>query len=239
MRLWRVFALLLLLAQPAAAQVAFDAGSEHQNNNDGDATWAHTVSGSDRYLMAGCAYSDALTFTTATYNGDSMGTPIIDSRSTSRRLVVWALVAPDTGTNNVSIAWSDGNREPVCAAMSYTGVDQASPIGTVAEADGFGTTGTVVTSSASGNMVADWLVNNGGITGWTVGAGQTQIQQEVSASAGHNLATSYEAGGASVTMSWTWTGGVSWRHFAVPINASSGGPAPSAVKRCMLLGVCE
>ena len=237
MRHLRLALLLTLLASPVSAQVTFGAGTEHQNNNDGSASFSHTTSGADRWLAVGCVYSDSLTYTSATYAGVSMGAAIINSLAESRKLIAWAMVAPALGTNTVEVTWSDGNREPYCQAISFSGVDQATPYDAIpAAGTGFGTSSTINITSAAGDMVLQWAITSGGITGWTAGAGETEIHQAIGGGAAHNLLTSYEAGAASVTMSSSWTNSTSWRVFGMNLNASSGSP-PTSAPLLMLLGV--
>lgn len=228
----------VLWAASAQAQVAFDAGSEHQNNNDGSCSWSHTTAGSNRVLYLAIVYIDALTSMTASYNAVDMGAPFIDTRATNRRLVVWRMVAPATGANTATITWTDGNREPLCAGASFTGVDQVTPNDANVESDGLGTSSTHDVASAVGEMVMSWAVNAGVITAWTAGAGQTEIQQEVSALAGANLMTSYESGAATVTMSTSWTSSATWRQVSANINASGGAAACTGQMRLLGAGKC-
>jgi hypothetical protein len=234
----QILVLLVAMQVPVMAQVAFDAGSEHQNNNDGSASFSHTTSGSDRFLMVGCVNSESLTFTGATYNGASMGSAIIDTLAESRKVIVWGLVNPASGANTVEVTWSDGNREPYCQAMSFSGVDQSTPYDTIpTTASGFGTSSSQSITSEADDMVVQWVVTSGGITGWTAGAGETEIHQAIGGGAAHNLLTSYEAGDTSVTMSSSWTGGTSWRTAGMNLNAGGAGPPPSSCAgRIMLMG---
>jgi hypothetical protein len=76
-------------------------------------------------------------------------------------------------------------------------------------------------------MVMDVLVLGNGATGVTVDGTNTLVN-DIQVGAGdvgqpNALASSYEAGAATVTPSWSWTGFVAHVQWAWNINADAGG----------------
>lgn len=234
MRKYLLTLVLLLWATTAQAQVAFDARSEISSTTGTTSlTVAHTTSGSNRVLYcvgtSGGGLVD-ITTVTATYNSVSM-TAIADVTVVgSRTHRWWRLVAPATGANNVVFSWS-GNNYMRAICSSYTGVDQTTPEDSVVTVDGSGggTSSTFnVTTGATNDMVVDALVATNGITTVTAGASQTEVNQEIADGTGagmNGIASSYEAGAASVTMSWSWSGFVSYAGSAFNLNAAGAGGA--------------
>ncbi|HJT91850.1 MAG TPA: hypothetical protein VJ777_07895 [Mycobacterium sp.] len=229
--------LCVLLPLEVSAQVALDTSTEQQSSNAGSVTWSHTISGSDRFLLVGCTNSDTLTWS-ATYNSVSMGTPIINA-DPNRPLVLWGLVAPATGANNIVVSWTDGNREPYCIASSYTGVDQSTPYDTPpAPTDAGGTSTSLNVTSATNDMVVDYAVMSVGVTTLTVTAGgQTELQQQVgNAAPGNAMGSSYKAGATTTTMSWSWSGFSSYNQWGINLNAAGAPPASTCTGGMLTMG---
>lgn len=111
--------------------IAFDSGNKGVSPGSTSLTISQTCSGSDRVLLvfASCLNStNHLASATVTYNGVSMGSPIVTPHAdaASNFLYAWILVAPDTGTHDVVITPSAGAYLDAYAA-SFTGVDQSTP----------------------------------------------------------------------------------------------------------------
>ncbi|MFQ5918475.1 MAG: hypothetical protein ACE5I4_00345, partial [Thermoplasmata archaeon] len=142
-----------------------------------------------------------------TYNGVGLMQLINYSEAGDNAHVeMWYLVAPATGTNSVVITHSGAN-DVVGGATSWTGVDQSTPFGPTATADGTASPATVDVTSASNEVVLDVVAVRNAAT-MTVGAGQTQrwnLGVGVMDGGG-----SSEAGAATVAMSWTLTGTFEW-----------------------------
>lgn len=237
MRLLRsiVWVLVLALLVPVQlwAAVAFDARSEGEGATG--MTVSHVVgSGSNRALYAcvtqapgGGADVDAVT---ATYGGVASSgvlfTDITTHGSRHARVIYW--LAPASGTANIALSWAGGGNMRVVAA-SFDGVDQVTPHDAQQTVDGSGggTSSTVNVTSATNNMVMDCLTAAAGVTAVTVGAGQTEINQMTGDSGPgyQSIASSYEAGSTTTTMSWSWTGFSAYVGWAWDLNAASAGGA--------------
>jgi hypothetical protein len=149
-----------------------------------------------------CADGAPATVTGVTYNSVALAqiTNFTQLFSSNYRLECWYLVAPATGANNAIITWSASQARVCGVAVSFSGVHQTVPFGTVAKATGSSTAITVDVSSAAGELVFDIAACIGPGGDMTVGASQTQRVQSAS---DDRIGLSTEAGAATVTMSWT------------------------------------
>lgn len=213
--------------------VAFDARSEGERATSGTSlTVSHTCSGSNRALYAAIVYGSGaeldLSTVTATYDGVSMDVLFTDQTAANRPTRVFRLVAPNTGTHDIVFSWS-GNSFLRAVAASFTGVDQSDPDDTQTAIDGSGggTSSSGNISSATNNMTMDVLLVTNGVTGLAVtGTGQVEVNQIVADGVGAGylgIASSYSPGATTQTMSWGWTGFVSYRGWTWDINAATAG----------------
>lgn len=221
--------------------VAFDAASTGGGNapNTTAITWSHTCTGANLVLLVVVALrSDTATGTTITYN--SVALTLVRRLQQGTRgvtLEVWRLIAPATGANTVSVAAS-ANVVTAAAAISYTGVDQTTPVGTE-----------VTNDAASGNpSISSWNGGNAndvafacattGLNGagstLNVSGAQTQRanKEQDNASVYIRLNCADQTGGASVTSSWTSSDGNAWEAIGVPVKAA----AARKASRMLLVG---
>lgn len=207
--------------------VAFDAGSEAEGSGTGF-SWSHTTAGSDRALYTGVGHTpgdsepDAVS---ATYNSVAMDVLFTDvTTHSSRRTRVFRLVAPATGTNSIAFSWSGGSTFRGIGA-SFTGVDQSDPDDAHVTQDGGGggtSSSLAVTSGATDDMAVGILVTAAGVT--SLSTTDTEINQ-MSGGSTNTVAMSYQAGAASVTMDWSWTGFAAFVAWAFNVNASGAAAA--------------
>lgn len=195
------------------------------DTESGAITVSHTVAGSDRYLLVGFLQGSTdygLGFSSGpTYNGVSLS-ELVNSTNVSAnvRVRVYGLVAPATGANNLAFTYDAASEgRTVIAVRSFTGVHQSTPLGTIVPATAAGGTRTVDVASAVDELVVDMGLNRLGGT-VTVGAGQTQRVNQASAVGDQVGVSSDEAGAATVTMSWTSTGGDEWVLVGIPLKPS-------------------
>ncbi len=129
-------------------------------------TWSHTCSGSDRLLVVGVAFSqtDTGVTTTVTYNGVSMTSlgKAHTNNQTSGFVELFYLVAPATGTNTVSYTASTSG-DLGGGSVSFTGVDQTTPVANTATNFGTGTSVSLSVTNTSGNMVVDAMASGSDI----------------------------------------------------------------------------
>ena len=95
-------------------------------------------------------------------------------------------------------------------AMTFTGVNQATPLGTFASGTGDATSGSVdVTSAANELVFATMVLESSTDRDLVEGAGQTEWWDLFQTPA-TNGGGSTEAGAATVAMSWSWSGADKW-----------------------------
>jgi hypothetical protein len=188
--------------------------------NGASLSFSHDSAGSDRLLLVGVSMSNPGARTVSSISYDSQALSFVGSENNSNdksRIEIWSLVAPNTGTNNlvVTLSGANGNGFTV-GAMTFTGVDQATPLGTFSSASGHSAGGSTVVSSAAGELVFSTLniqsTNNEDLI---PDAGQTEhwdLHQNRADGGG-----STAPGAASVTMSWSF-GNDEWALGAVSIK---------------------
>jgi hypothetical protein len=186
-------------------------------------TFSHTISGSDRLLLVGISFNPNQNevVSSVTFNGSPLSLVGTATYSNDARAEIWQLVGPDLGTHDVVVTFDATLRYgAVAGAMSFTGVNQSTPLGTFAGNNGFSAGPATVNVSSGTNQTVFDTVACESCTSFTAGAGQTEIWNE-SASGGSVMgAASTEPGAATVTMSWTLGSSDYWAIGAVPINPS-------------------
>lgn len=140
----------------------------------------------------------------------------------------WIITGVSSGTYTVSVNWSGVLTQSTIVAYTCYGVDQATPVRTGSANKATATSATSVTVnvvSAVGDLVIDSVVVSAVDAGTpTIGTGQTAIGSCV-ANGTTNLdsCTSYEAGAATVDMSWTAATSEHWAINAFSLQPASVG----------------
>lgn len=109
-----------------------------------------------------------------TYNGASPPKLGNISSSNQSRIEIWYLKAPAVGTYNVVVNNSQSDNG-VVGIMSFSGVDQTTPFGTLATATGSGTSASVTVASASNELVYSVVAFNNASSNQTPGSGTNRI----------------------------------------------------------------
>jgi prepilin-type N-terminal cleavage/methylation domain-containing protein len=195
---------------------------------------SYTVAGSDRLMLVGVSIMNAAedeptdppgeAVSSITWNGTNL--TLVGSRITTDtddgRIEIWKLVAPATGTGNVVVTFNRAiTQEAVAGVVTFTGVDQSTPLGTFASNAGDNTTvGTLSVPSASGETVFGVICAE--YESLTASSGQTEhwnaYFSSTAAAGGTKVATS-----SSVTMSWNLNPGTTnhWAIGGVSVKPSS------------------
>ncbi|MDH5515754.1 MAG: cadherin domain-containing protein, partial [Gammaproteobacteria bacterium] len=168
--------------------------------------------------------------TGVTYNGSALsllGT--VQDAGSNVRVELWQMVAPADGTHDVVVSFSQSMTEGgIAGVMTFNGVDQTTPLGSFASAQGIGTTASVDISTAAGDLVFSTM----GVDGSTddvlnPDAGQTEywetFQPGTEGAGSTKVATS-----TSETMSWTFLSN-QWAIGGVAIKASDGANAAPVI----------
>src|SRR5450432_2087508 len=162
------------------------------------------------------------TATSVTYNGAALTFAGASTNGTVRT-EIWYLVAPTAGSHSVVVTAPVAS-DVTASSISFTGVDQTTPVGTFVSNLGTGTTAAVVATTAVGDPVVD-IVGAVTTTAPTI-AGTTQTLRNAnntSSGVNHIVSGQSTAYGqaAPITMSWV-TPNVDWAIAALPIKASTG-----------------
>ncbi|MFZ1721290.1 MAG: hypothetical protein WAU07_02180 [Microgenomates group bacterium] len=163
--------------------IAVDAVTYDAVTTSTSASFSHTTSGSDRVLLV---YTYAFNanvdpdVTGITYNGVSMSKVTESSiQYVANRYIevqVWQLVAPATGSNTVSITYAGTYTKTSASAISFTGVDQSTPIGSSGTNSSTNAHPSVTFSTTNSNsiIVGGSLSRGGDTDPFTPGMGVTE-----------------------------------------------------------------
>jgi hypothetical protein len=181
-------------------------------------TWAHTCTGANRLLTVhlGCTGNSSTPLTSGTYNGVAL----VSSAQTFDNFAGWTrtfyLVNPSEGTNNVVLTTGTGISNGRAISRSWTGVDQANPVGACVVGIGLSTTPSLTVPSASGEVIVDTVgANTTRITGATASQTDPKLSDASPARAGN----AYKAGETSVTLSWSVSSlTLAWVEHGLPIK---------------------
>lgn len=175
--------------------------------------------------------------------GGSGGTALTQVSTTlnaggNGRVSLWRLTAPAATSSTVYVDWGTNQDETLIIAVAVEDADQTTPNGTIATATGNATSPTVNATAVVGDLVLDFtffLDGNGNAMTFTVGSGQTSLQEIDGADLNfEGMAASREtAAGTSVTMDWT-IGGASlgntdWGSYAFAVNGGGAPPASTSL----------
>jgi hypothetical protein len=221
--------------------VAFDAvgpSSAGTGLNGTSSTWSHTCTGVNRLLTVGVAIglSDDTNSTVAvTYNGVSMTSAgLIHSGgagSASGYVQIFYLLAPATGANTVLVSHKVSGVATLAdieaGSVSFTGVDQVTPVSGIVTNGNIGASGSVSVTSAVGNMVVDAFCCGSGFGTGTSGQTNRWLTNFNSSTAAGSGAQSTAAGTSSVSMSYTFNSD-SWGLVAMNVSAVVASAIPVA-----------
>ncbi len=208
-------------------------------------TVSHTTAGANRLMLVGISMGNPAgnSVASVTYNGVALtfvGMHAIGIAPDEARVEVWALVAPSTGTHNVVVNLAGPNAGgTTVGVMTFTGVDQATPLGTFVSDAGNAANGTVNVSSAADELVFGVIAVEAGVSDYELvpGSGQTERWDLFEAEA--NGGGSTAAGASSVAISWTFDAANQWAIGAVPIHAANTAPTLDASRSPLLNSMNE
>jgi hypothetical protein len=211
--------------------IAFNAAS---STGDGAVTLlsqSHTAAGSDRCVIIGIHAEGGVSISSLAYGAQ---TPTLIGSHSNTETHLYRLVAPNTGAQTVTVNFSGSSSRCAMGILSYTGVDQVTPVGTMVQSDTSTDTVSVDATSAAGQLVVDFAMMAGGSI--SVGPDQTaRIDLDDWASVNRSLGMSDQAGAATVTMSWTAGGVTDGFILAVPLIAAAGAGGGQAARSSSFL----
>jgi uncharacterized protein (TIGR03382 family) len=192
-------------------------------------TWQHTVGANtfDRYLVVGISTGFAGATTgpnTVTYGTQGM-TQLASDNAGTTRVFLYGLVAPAQGTNTITVTWNAGSCNAVAGSVSYTGVNQTTPVGTAAVGvDSPAGLATVNVTTVQGDKVFSVLSSNAAATSATPVQSSAIVRWSALNSTELGAADTFNVTSpGTTTMSWTLTPNTAalWSLAAVPIHAST------------------
>lgn len=208
--------------------------------NASSVSFAHTTgTGTNRLMLVGVSWnagSTARTISSVTFTpsggGSALPLTVVLTQQAGTNLrysAIYSLLNPPSGVaGTVAVTFSGTVSNGIVAgAANFKGADQSTPLGTPAGANGSSTAASVTLSGLSGNeLVFDNLFQGASGSSQTVtaGAGQTQLWNEFVSNT-RAAASTEQAEGSSVTMSWTASSRTPWAIAAVPVNPAPAGPS--------------
>lgn len=230
--------------------VAFDATANTSGLLAQSFTFAHTCTGTNLLLVVCIEWTDTsisgASLTSVTYNGVAL--TFLTSNGAGIGLnEIWYLIAPSTGANNVVVTFTNivpaegPSTNAVCGSMSFTGVDQTTPLGTPGAATANSTAPSVtITGASANNFVFDsLLVSSANLAQPTITVNASQLQRWQTKIGGGTVriagagSTKASTAGA-VTMSWTLSAARNWATIAVEVLEVA---AVSTARQRTLVGV--
>lgn len=189
-----------------------------------DVTWDHAVAGANRLLVVCAAYSvsvgEAVSIQSLTRGAQSF-TFLATVNNGNARNEMWYLIAPSTSGSSTIDALLDSVGENdtvnvVIGSVSFTGVDQTTPLSAVTSATGSSTAPSVgITGTSANNMLVDSLAIYANLTSpsMTADGSQTRRYSDLSASASQQeggAASTLPSAASALTMSWTLSASKIW-----------------------------
>jgi hypothetical protein len=230
--LLRALVIVLLAAELASAAVVFDAVSTGSVTGGSSIGPIHTMSAStNRLLLCGVSGNDAGGSTvTVAYNGASMASIGFAQMTGIYHVEVFALTAPATGANTVSVN-SNQTSDYVVGCISFTGVDQTTPLGTVVTENHTNTTLSSEIAIPTGGMGASFGFDRepGNCGAHTSSNTERYDLCDAGSNIGGFGSTSSSPG--SVSMVWTGLAGHYVGQVAVPINAAAAASSVRVIGR--------
>src|SRR5579864_2513574 len=193
-------------------------------------SWSHTVgSGSNRVLVVGVV---GACVPSVTYGGVALthAGQVYNNNHSPDTTDLFVLVAPATGTNTVQVSYSGCTSDVEAGSISFTGVNQSTPLAHVTTNFGSGTNPGVTVTSASGDMVVDVVGNGSAITSSTQSL--RWVKNQNSSTAHGDGAQSTAAGAASVAMGYSVTADW-WGIIGADVVAASSSLPPAAPTNLM------
>ncbi len=211
----------------------FDAASYRISNGGSTTeTFAHTCTGTDLVLLVQIECVLAQSISSVTYNGVGMTQEAVYDNTGIGHHELWSLTAPSTGTHNIIVTRSSVVGTFAAQGMSYTGVDQGTPLGTITHQRWSSTDPSETISSASDEVVIHAVGWNQTVsTTVSTGSGQTlRLFTASGTTPTHRaLVWSEKPGAGSVSVSENITPDQSGTAWTFPILPSVAGATTSTL----------
>ncbi len=204
--------------------IASDAVAYDAVTTSSSASFSHTTSGTDRLLVVFLHIFSQTANPTATVTYNGVGMTLQETAennfSVNRYIVVHAytLVNPASGSNTVAITYGGTYATTGASAVSYTGVDQSSPVGATTNTTATGNPTITLATNTANSLVVGASSNRGGdVAPFTPGTGVTE-RFDWATGANVNIDLSQFGGDRSTTSTGNYT-----------INATGTGSDPHSM----------
>ena len=243
-----LFASLIIGASALHAQVAVDSTTSDSNvMGSGNLTISHTTAGTNRLMLVGVSMNivnrTSAHVTGVTWNGTALtllGTH--NDAGNQRRVEMWYRLAPATGTANVVVTFTVGGGQTVgvsAGITTFTGVDQAVPLGSFVSADGATASNSQLdVPSVINGMILDTLAISGNRTATVPGPQVQQWNEDTGNTTNTDVVGTGSArtGAPSVPISESFSGTTNWSLGAVSINPTTADIGVSTSVSAVALG---
>ena len=224
--------------------IAFDNVSSVQATNVSSVTIpAFTVGGTDRLIFVGVGSSDVGQLTSSVVRNAAPSETFTEKWDVTRDFGGGAIlhcsghyfIAPATGSFSITVTVAGIDDGVAAGAISFTGVDQTTGLGTQGTANGTSTTASVTVTAGTN----DWLVDTTYVDAVTIvaGADQTSRWEEENIGAFSAGGGSTQLGSANDVMSWDLVASGNWIIGAVPVLAPAAAGSVVTPRLLGLLGV--
>lgn len=210
--------------------IAYDTAGSAVGNGVSTRTVSLAATGSDRIaILVVRWFSGTHSTVTVTVDGNAVtqiGSTYEYTGDTRFRVAMYRYLAPPTSAVNYVATWPGNVDDAGLGVVTYTGVDQTTPInGSLGTAEGSSTGPSLTISSATGELVVATANGMYPANSLAEDAGQTErIYQAPWGGNGNAFSVCEEAGAASVTQSWTQGNSARWVVLAARLaEASAGG----------------
>jgi hypothetical protein len=211
---------------------AFDASSSDFSNSAQTRSWAHTCTGSDRFLWVGVMTLSSRSVSSVTYNGVSLTS--LPRSGGAQPVQLWYLANPASGTNNIEVSIGSPNSFIYSVAASYTGVNASGQPDAQSTANSTGTSVTTTLTTVADNSWAILVARNEDSGDTDAG---TNCTERVAGGAFMQL---YDSGGPITpagSFSMTVNNGGSHSTMRAMASFSPAGGAAVATPTLMMMGV--
>jgi len=176
--------------------------------------WSHTVANqANRVLVVGVTAeygtSNACQASTVTYGAQSLTkiTQNVAGTSTYACASLWYLVAPNVGTNTITVTYQNSITNRTAGAVGLYNVKQAAPDASNSSFSNSGATSTSVTTLAANSTVVDVFGSGQGVGDLGPSSGQTsRWTQDSGGTESSGMSTKPVGVAGSTTLGWTQSG---------------------------------
>lgn len=195
--------------------------------------WNMTLGGADNFIAIGCVGvgggGNAITGITV---GGQAAVSQTSIAGTDGNCAIYTKTSPLTGSQVISVTdFNGGDKSHVmCTAVSFTGVNTASPVDVSSSSAGTGTPSVIRTTTVSSTILFDVVGDLSGNGTMTAGASQTNQGAVQNGIQGVSEAGSTKSAASAGSQTMSWTPSVTaWCQSMIAVAPNPSGPIPGAI----------